>query len=247
MLRKFKNLHEGEIGLVIGNGPSLIDCPRELLDKYVSFGANKIYTMYDWERFTADNPRVPVEVQEKLKVFDGFVPNYYTVIDEHMIHNIAADLNDLVTQGYNPEAMFIRRPYPVPGSYQINTIVHAGWSNNINKAVVMGGTVTYASLQIAHYMGIRTVLLVGVDHNYPTFEGAPQGAIFQQEGGQDEAHFHPDYFKEGDFYAAPALVGSHAYYEQARVVFEQEKGRVINLTPGTKETAFEKGTYDEWL
>ena len=246
MLTKFKNLHEGETGLIIGNGPSLIDCPRELLDKYISFGANKIYTMYDWERFTGGNPRVPVDTQEKLKVFDGFTPNYLTVIDEHMIHNIAADLSQLVIDGYKPDALFIRRPYPVPGSYQINCIVHAGWSNNINKAVIMGGTVTYANLQIAHYMGIRTVLLVGVDHNYPTFEGVPQGVIFQQEGGVDEAHFHPDYFKEGDFYAAPALTGSMEYYKMAKLVFENDGGRVINLTPNTHETAFEKGTYDEW-
>lgn len=247
MLRKFKNLHEGETCLIIGNGPSLIDCPIELLDKYLSFGANKIYTMYDWERFTGSNDRVDEKTKEKLKAFDGFVPTYYTVIDEHMIHNVAAELINLVNGGYKPEALFIRRPYPVPGSYQINTIVHAGWSNNINKAVVMGGTVTYANLQIAKYMGFKTVLLVGVDHNYPTFEGVPQGVLFQQEGGKDEAHFHPDYFKEGDFYAAPALVGSEEYYKQARVVFEGEDGKIVNLTPETQETAFEKGEYDDWL
>ena len=92
----------------------------------------------------------------------------------------------------------------------------------------------------------RTVLLVGVDHSYPTFEGVPQGVIFQQEGGVDEAHFHPDYFAEGKFYAAPALDGSLEYYKMARSVYESDEGRVINLTPDTKETAFEKGKYEDW-
>jgi len=219
MLSKFKNIHVGETGIVIGNGPSLKDCPRELLDKYVSFGANKIFLL------------------------DGFVPNYYTIIDEHMLHNCAPYLTN-----YKPDAMFIRRPYPIHGCYHINTIVHAGWSNNINKAVVMGGTVTYANLQIAHYMGIRNVLLVGVDHDYSGgLAGAPPGAIFQADMKVDPDHFHPDYFKVGDFYAAPELEGSEGYYKIARRVYEQDGGHVINLTPGTKETAFEKGTYDEWL
>lgn len=243
MLSKFKNIHEGEVGLIIGNGPSLAGCPRELLDKYVTFGANKIFTLADWEGFTANDPDISDEWKELLKKFDGFVPNYYTIIDEHMLHNCAPYL---MNGNYKPDAMFIRRPYPIKGCYHINTIVHSGWSNNINKAVVMGGTVTYAGLQIAHYMGIRTVILVGVDHNYPTFENAPQGAIFQAVGA-DQAHFHPKYFKEGDFYAAPALDGSHNYYMLARKVYEDSGGKIINLTPDTGETAFEKGTYDDWL
>lgn len=221
MLSKFKDIHEGEIGIVIGNGPSLKDCPRELLDKYISFGSNKIFLL------------------------DGFVPNYYTIIDEHMLHNCAPYLVD---GKYKPDAMFIRRPYPISGCYHINCIVHAGWSYNINKAVVMGGTVTYASLQIAHYMGIRTALLVGVDHDYSGgLAGAPSGAIFQADLDVDPDHFHPEYFKVGEFYAAPELEGSEQYYYIARTVYEKDEGRVINLTPNTKERVLEKGEYKDWL
>lgn len=220
MLTKFKDIHVGEVGLIIGNGPSLKDCPRELLDKYITFGSNKIFLL------------------------DGFTPNYYTIIDEHMLHNCAPYLNG----NYQPDAMFIRRPYPIAGCYQINTIVHPGWSMNINKAVVMGGTVTYASLQIAFYMGIRIAILVGVDHDYSGgLAGAPGGAIFQADLDVDPDHFHPEYFRVGDFYAAPELDGSEMYYKIARLVFEGEEGRVVNLTPDTKEEAFEKGTYDDWL
>ena len=220
MLTKFKDIHKGEVGLIIGNGPSLKDCPRELLDKYITFGSNKIFLM------------------------EGFTPDYYTIIDEHMLHNCAPHL----TGEYNPVAMFIRRPYPIPGAYHINTIVHEGWSFNINKAVVMGGTVTYASLQIAYYMGIRTALLVGIDHNYSGgLADAPPGAIFQADIEEDPDHFHPDYFKVGEFYAAPELDGAEAYYYIARQVFEKDDGRVINLTPDTGEDVLEKGKYDDWL
>ena len=223
MLRKFENIHEGEVGLIIGNGPSLAECPRELLEKYITFGANGIYKM------------------------DGFMPNYLTVIDEHMVHNVGPALQEIqLGEGPKPDAMFIRRPYPITGCYHINCIVHAGWSLNINKSVVMGGTVTYANLQIAFYMGIRTAILVGVDHDYPSMVGAPGGAIFQMEG-KDIDHFTDDYFEDGRFYAAPELAGSEAAYVMARMVYEDNGGRIINLTPGTKEEALEKGEYAEWL
>jgi hypothetical protein len=243
MLSKFKDIHEGKIGLIIGNGPSLMDCPRELLDKHITFGANKVFILEDYEKHTANDSEVSDEIKDKLKKFDGFTPDYYTIIDELMLNNCAPYL---ANGRYKPDAMFIRRPYPIKGCYHINTIVHSGWAFNINKAVVMGGTVTYASLQIAHYMGIRTALLVGVDHTYIEHEGAPQGAIFQADC-PDPDHFHPGYFTQGNFFAAPALEGSHDYYRIARMVYEEKEGRVINLTPGTKETAFEKGTYDDWV
>lgn len=224
MLKRFHNKHEGETCVIMGNGPSLKDCPLELLDKYITFGANKVYKL-------------------KRRNGSGFVPNYYTVIDEHMIHNVTS----VITQPlFDPDAMFIRRPYPVPGSYQINCVVQPGYSVNINNAVVMGGTVTYGQIQIADYMGFDIALLVGVDHDYGDAIPASPGAVFVAEG-EDQAHFDPEYFTPGEIYAAPELEGSLQFYRFASDVWKAKDKRIINLTPGTKETAFEKGTYDDWL
>ncbi|MBW8012502.1 MAG: hypothetical protein FVQ83_14900 [Chloroflexi bacterium] len=233
MLRKFKDIHTGEICVVIGNGPSLKDTPLELLKKYPSFGANKIFLL------------------------DGFTSTYYTVIDQYMIHSCTprlmawSSLRELprrteFSTGYAPREMFIRRGFPVPGSNQINCVVEAGFSTDINECVIMGGTVTFANLQIAYYMGFTTALLVGVDHNYSGMTDKKPGATFVAEG-EDVDHFHVEYFESGHIFAAPELEGTSRSYEAARRVWETDGRKIINLTPGTKLDVFEVGTYEDWI
>lgn len=218
MIKDYENKHKGETCIVIGNGPSLKDCPRELLEAYPTFGANKIYLL------------------------EGFTPTYYTVIDQHMIHDCA---KRLFKGDFKPEGMFIRRPYPIPGSEQILCEVGSGFSTDIEDRVIMGGTVTFANLQIAFYMGFETALLVGVDHHYPQMKDKRPGFVFQAKG-EDENHFHPEYFAEGQMYAAPELEGTEFHYGVAKQVYEKHGRKIINITPDSKLDVFERGTYKEW-
>ena len=55
-MRAFKNRHAGQTCTVIGNGPSLKDVPDTFLDKYPTFGANRIYLRYEPTYFVAVNP-----------------------------------------------------------------------------------------------------------------------------------------------------------------------------------------------
>ena len=54
-----------------------------------------------------------------------------------------------------------------------------------------GWTVTYAALQIAYYMGIQKVVIVGLDHRYE-FQGKPNET--SELVGADPNHFSQDYF-----------------------------------------------------
>lgn len=42
-----RDLHKGETGLVIGNGPSLRDIPLDFLRLYSSIGSNRIYLLFE--------------------------------------------------------------------------------------------------------------------------------------------------------------------------------------------------------
>ncbi|MBW8034497.1 MAG: hypothetical protein FVQ79_02205 [Planctomycetes bacterium] len=218
MLRKFKDIHEGLTCVIIGNGPSLADCPRSLLQEYDTFGANRIF-LFD----------------------DGFTPKYYTVIDQYMIHSCAPVLGD-----YYPDAMFIRRGFPIPRSHQIRCVVENGFSMDINNKVVMGGTVTFANLQIAYYMGYIKALLVGVDHEYKGMDNVQPGTVFQANQ-PDVDHFSKHYFAEGSLYAAPELKGTELSYKLAREVYEADNRQIINITPGSKLKVFERGEYKDHL
>lgn len=221
ILKQYKGCHAGETAVIIGNGPSLDNTPLdELGKKYITFGSNKIY-------------RKP------------FIPDYYCIIDEEML-NACLPLPDSITSG---SKMFLRAEANIHANNPIYPIVATGFSLDISNFIVMGGTVTYALLQIAFYMGIRTVLLVGVDHHYPRtsrFKG------YQIQGiADDPDHFTcadgKPYFEEGKTFNAPELDGTRYNYMIADELFKKDGRLIVNLTPGTKLDAFEKGTLDEWL
>ena len=220
-VKKFANIHRDETCVVIGNGPSLNKTPLdELHKKYITMGSNRIYTL-------------------------PFTPDYYCIIDELMLKACLP-----LPEDFRPEAMFLRAEACVKGNYPIYPIVVNGFSPDISNFVVMGGTVTYALLQIAFYMDFSTVLLVGVDHYYPKTSRMEEGLHFVA-GGKDPDHFTPKngkpYFSSGKRYSAPALTGSEKYYAVADSIFKKFGARIVNLTPGTKLDVFEKGKCEDWL
>lgn len=207
------DIHRGETGLIIGNGPSLRDVPLEFLNKYPSFGTNRIY----------------------LK--DGFTPTYYCSVNPLVISQFAEDIAK------------IDAPKFLPASYcfddtclPLNSSGMVLFSQDASAWIYEGHTVTYVCMQIAYYMGFRDILLVGVDHSFK-YEGAPNQENVLE--GNDPNHFHPDYFK-GRSWNNPDLVRSEHAYKLARAMYEAHQRRIINLTPGTKETVFEKGSINEW-
>ena len=227
MLQDYKDKHRGETCLIIGNGPSLEKTPlKELCAKYVSFGANKIYGLV--------------------------TPTYWTCVDVDMLH----DCGEWVIKhpGWKPEARFVTRGFPLPGSEQLNVVIAQGFSTDAAKAVIIGGTVTYVNMQLAYYMGFTTALLVGLDHKYPkTSKGRPGSKFIAS--GDDPDHFRmPDgspYFAPGKIYNRPELDAVAKYtYPTAWNAYTAGGRSIVNLTPDSALHAyglFEKGTFDEWL
>jgi hypothetical protein len=223
MIQDFKDKHKGETCVVIGNGPSMEHTPDELIYKYKSFGANKIYG-------------------------SGDTPTFWTCIDSVMLTECIPWVID--HPKFECEK-FVPRDVPLPGSHQLNISIESGFSKDAAEKVILGGTVTYVNLQLAWYMGFTTVLLVGVDHKYPKASiGGKAGYKFIAEGA-DPDHFKladgSPYFTPGRLYNRPELSANERYYAAAKMVFEQAGRKIINLTPGTALNVFPKGTFEEWL
>ena len=145
------NTHKGETAIIVGNGPSLSDIPDDILNKYVSFGCNRI-----WER-------------------GGFAPSYYVAVDTWVPEENELEFHALQSVTILPPELakwdadyrFHHRPGPMwvmekelaPNYLSKNGI---GWVG-----------VTHAMLQIAFFMGFERFLCVGLDntntgrHFYP--------------------------------------------------------------------------------
>ena len=69
----YKNKHKGETCIIIGNGPSLkpiLDTNMDFLNKYPTFGSNRIYLRYIPTYFVCVNPLVIDQNREDIEILD---------------------------------------------------------------------------------------------------------------------------------------------------------------------------------
>ena len=145
VFRPWADTHVGETAIVIGNGESLKNVPKELLEKYPSFGTNHIYL-------------VP------------FQPKYYVCVDETVMMVFPKEICATVAQA---DIAFLhgdlsgdpnretRKLFELPNVYRYDehTIKVPG------ESWVSGGTVTCVALKMAFGMGFSTIILVGCDRD----------------------------------------------------------------------------------
>lgn len=163
-----------------------------------------------------------------------FEPTYYVAINALVIQEFRDGIKALSS------CKFIKDKYAAEfGAFQL----HSDYQDSIFSKtpyswIYEGGTVTHVALQLAYFLGFQTVLMVGLDHRY-TYKGEPNAEAFVE--GIDVNHFCKDYFPVGSKWNNPDLAQSEISYATARKVFEEAGRRIINLTPNSGETVFEKG------
>ena len=134
------NIHKGDTCIIVGNGPSLNAIPNDLLNKYTSFGCNKI-----WERA-------------------HFTPDYYVAVDSWVPEENKFNFYNLESAVILPDSMmewkadyyFHKRDGPI-------------WIMDLapdymRKTGIKWIGVTHAMLQLAFFMGFSRFLCVGLDN-----------------------------------------------------------------------------------
>lgn len=132
-----RDVHDGEIAIIIGNGLSLKTVPLSFLQKYPSFGANRI------------------------SLLDGFTPTYYVCINALVVQQNTEEINRIQSIKFVRAGM-IKDCYQLHVCNCDNKI----FSYTPYRCLYEGNTVTYVSMQLAYFMGFTTVLLVGCDHRF---------------------------------------------------------------------------------
>jgi len=233
-LEQFRGIHEGERCFIVGNGPSLNKTDFSLLRNEKTFAVNGIFYLRD-------------------KI--GFVPTYYVVEDNHVVDDNLAEII-----GYPAPHKFFPAKYRaaiggLPGVH----LMPANWefyfkssewyetprfSRDISRQIFVGQTVTYLNLQLAHYMGFSTVILIGVDFNYVVPETSDIDGLTILSNEDDPNHFHPEYFGKGKKWHFPKLHNCEKVYRHARAEYERDGREVLDATIGGKLEVFDKVDYD---
>ena len=216
---ELRNLHKGEIGVVIGNGTGLNNVPLDFLYQYPTFGTNRIYEFngFSPDYYVCVNPKIITQSQHEIKAVETL-----KFISNNAIYKGDAIRLNTSTTGHTLPA-FSTEPYI--------------W-------IPEGFTVTYVCLQLAFFMGFKTILLVGVDHKYK-HNGKPNQLLVSN--GNDPNHFSKDYFPKGYEWNAPDLEKCEQYYALAEQVYRNAGREIINLSDPTELDIFEKGNINKWL
>jgi hypothetical protein len=220
-----KDLHAGRTGLIIGNGPSLTQIPLDLLEKYPSFGTNRVYLLKD------------------------FAPTYYVSVNPLVIEQYGEEA--LTVLGEGTDVFFLSAGFlpAVPPSVAGRVLdLHSiggptVFSRDPREGTHEGCTVTYVCMQLAWWMGFTRILLVGVDHHFvglPDRDVSPNEEIPGFDGG-DPNHFHPDYFSGQDVrWHFADLEHSEEAYGIAKSAYAETGRTIVNLTPGSHLDVFPK-------
>ena len=222
VLKKYKNIHSGADCFIVGNGPSLNKIDLGLLNRYYTFGLNKIYLMFDKTEFrpsyhVAVNPLV---IEQSVKEFEGLSCDTFL--------------------SYRPSRHIIKK------HEHINFIMTGGpvaFSQDLVGEINEGWTVTYVAMQIAFYMGFKNIFLIGVDHNF-VVNGEPNEKQLLTDS--DVNHFDPNYFG-GKLWHLPDLEGSELSYRLAKFFFERDGRCISDATIGGKLQIFPKISFEDAL
>ena len=228
-----KGKHEGQRCFIIGNGPSLKIEDLDKLKDEITFACNKIYLAFDqttWrptyysvlDVLVAENNRSAINELKLCKVFREDVRPYFNDADDIIW------LNSL------------KMPF-LDGDYQ------GKFSINALEGVYGGWTVIYPQIQLAFYLGIKEIYLIGVDFSFDvpksTGRTCRSGEILEHQG--ESNHFHPEYRQPGEAWTIPLLDLQYKAFLAANKTFEKYGGYIFNASRKTALDIFPLVDFDD--
>jgi hypothetical protein len=210
-----KNKYEGKRLFLIANGPSLKDMDLSVLKDSYTMCMNRFYISFD-------------------KI--GFIPNFLVCIEDTVLEQFKDDFSSLPCETFFnwryhdkiSNATFLKEAFPINTFFQ----------DNILEPTHFGGTVTYACLQLAYFMGFKEVIIIGMDHSFKE-KGTPS-TIEVRTYEKDESHFDPNYFPKGMKWKLPDLEKSELSYSTAKKFYHENGRKIIDATINGKCEIFEK-------
>lgn len=177
-LFKLKGIYKGQTCLILGNGPSLKNVDMNIFRNYITFGSNGIFLKY--------TPDIYITISKE------FYKNYKTEIKNLNVKYkfVDSSLTDIICNKTIP----LKCSYPIYNQlFNYNFPVPISFSKRPDKILFLGGTVIFAQIQLAAWMGFSKIILLGVDHNMATSPKKIYGGEPLSDTDRRKNHFSPEY------------------------------------------------------
>lgn len=225
-LQRFKNIHKGKRAFIIGNGPSLTmeDLNVLYVNNEICFGLNKIHKIFNQTAW-----RPTYICMTDARVINACEDRLEEIAEESIVFMADRYCYSKADKKENVQYVHLKSEYFKPNL--------PGFSDDIVNGVYWGATVTYdLGLQVAAYMGIKEIYLIGIDHNNV-------GSVIDPGN-----HFIPDYFENDEAGIYKNVVADFdamdLAYEKAERYSREHGFRIYNATRGGKLEVFERVNLD---
>lgn len=228
-LKRLKNIHSKQRCFIIGNGPSLLPSDLERLsdNREITFAFNRIYHIFE---------------QTKWR------PTYYVSQDGKMLAGCIDEVQQVPAKiKFIPAELDWYEGIHIDGA-QLFHIVNLEsapnlpeFSENIAKYICNSKTVVYTAIQIAIYMGINEIYLLGVDHHFHTSINS-NGDIVIDPTAKD--YFSEQYNRDKEHLYIPNTDISTLSFIAAKRYADTHGIKIYNATRGGKLEVFRRVNFD---
>lgn len=226
-LKKLKGIHEGKRCFIIGNGPSLTVEDLEALKNEITIASNRIYEIFDKSDWR---------------------PTYYIAEDVDGIAEMVSQINDtgikkcivpISAKKYITDVNNTYFGYWTSNKFVVNRYDDdtSHISEDISNYFSVGYTATFSAIQLAIYMGIKEIYLLGVDFNYSVVADR-SGKMMRLDGvttyfdGKERSGSYLNYYST--LYA----------YQHAKEYCDTHGIKISNATRGGKLEVFNRIDFD---
>lgn len=228
VIQSLKGKHQGERCFIIGNGPSLSVNDLDKLKNEITFGTNRIFHIFEKTEWR---------------------PTYYMAVDSDFIKYNYEKIKTVAAQ-----YIFLSNIYHIPIGEKTKNIVYINeyakfpvnkWNDisafvneDLSKYFSIGYTVTFTAIQLALYMGVKEIYLLGVDFNYSSTRNS-KGRLVKNDSIED-------YFDGKKYHSSILNYNSvlHAY-KIANEYCKFHDIKICNATRGGKLEVFKRVSFDD--
>jgi hypothetical protein len=224
VFESYRNRHAAQPGVVIGNGPSLLETDPRLLSGVVTFGGNGIHLLENFE------PDYYIAVDQRIDIWGD------TVARLPWTKFLAPHLRELCGEAvYFPVRMMNNDSLSVEDIYE--------------DGIETGHSIVHIMLQLAFFMGCDPVYIIGCVHTY----WRRKGHVYDREDLNDEQdpdsnHFDKRYIpaeKVKDFKHATGVEIMEVAFGRSKRLYERAGRSVYNATRGGHLEVFERCDFED--
>ena len=217
-IEQYRNIHEGEKCFIVATGPSIQKKDLETLQRnnILTISMNEIWKLFNivsWrpDYYVADDPdsiRLILPHIKEFSINTYFLGDTYKDIDKYILPD------NVIKHHFNYD--FVKNRLP-------------DFSQDFSRQCYMGSSVTYSCIQLAVYMGIKYIYLLGVDFSY-----AISSEPIKYSHCYGESNLSSTGYSE---YVRNAYLASKKYADENNI-------KIYNATRGGKLEVFERVDFD---